>query len=76
MMGGRVGVADHVEIGDGAKLGAETGVPKSLEGGKMYLHTPATEIHDARRRIAVLRNLPKMAERINKLERKIGKLES
>lgn len=76
MMGGRVGVADHVEIGDGAKLGAETGVPKSLEGGKMYLHTPATEIHDARRRIAVLRNLPKMAERINELERKIGKLES
>lgn len=76
MMGGSVGVADHVEIGDGAILGAGTGVPKSLEGGKMYLHTPATEIRDARRRIAVLRNLPKMAERINELERKIGKLES
>ena len=76
MMGGHVGVADHVEIGDGAILGAGTGVPKSLEGGKMYLHTPATEIRDARRRIAVLRNLPRMAERINELERKIGKLES
>ena len=76
MMGGNVGVADHVEIGDGAKLGAGTGVPKSLEGGKVYLHAPATEIRDARRRIAVLRNLPRIAEKINELERKISKLES
>ena len=76
MMGGNVGVADHVEIGDGAKLGAGTGVPKSLEGGKVYLHAPATEIRDARRRIAVLRNLPRIAEKINELERKIGKLDS
>ena len=76
MMGGRVGVADHVEIGDGAKLGAGTGVPKSLEGGKMYLHTPATEIRDARRRIAVLRNLPRLSAKVNELEKKIGELES
>ena len=76
MMGGRVGVTDHVEIGDGAILGADTGVLKSLEGGKMYLHTPATEIRDARRRIAVLRNLPRLSERVNELEKRIGKLES
>ncbi len=75
MMGGGVGVADHVEIGDGARLGAGTGVPKSLEGGKTYLHIPAAEIHDARRRIAVLRNLPRLAERVNELERRMGKLE-
>ena len=76
MMGGRVGVTDHVEIGDGAKLGADTGVLKSLEGGKEYLHTPATEVRDARRRIAVLKNLPRLAERVNALEKRIGELES
>ena len=76
MMGGRVGVVDHVEIGDDAKLGADTGVLKSLEGGKVYMHNPATEIRDARRRIAVLKNLPKLSDRVNRLERKIGKLES
>ena len=76
MMGGRVGVADHVEIGDGAKLGAGTGVPKSLEGGKVYLHAPATEIRDARRRIAVLRNLPRLSKKVNELEKRVGKLES
>ena len=76
MMGGRVGVTDHVEVGDGAKLGADTGVLKSLEGGKVYLHTPATEVRDARRRIAVLRNLPRLSERVNELEKRVGKLES
>ncbi len=76
VMGGNVGVADHVEIGDGAKLGARTSAPKSLEGGKVYLHTPAAEIREARRRIAVLRNLPNLAEKINKLEKKIAELES
>ncbi len=76
MMGGRVGVADHVEIGDNAKLGANTGVLTSLEGGKVYMHHPATEIRDARRRIAVLRNLPRLSKRVNQLERRIGKLES
>ena len=75
MMGGRVGVADHVEIGDGAKLGANTGVLSSLEGGKVYMHFPAAEVRDARRRIAVLRNLPKLSDRVNRLERKIGELE-
>ncbi len=76
MMGGRVGVADHVEIGDDAKLGANSGVLNSLEGGKTYMHFPATEIRDARRRIAVLKNLPKLSDRVNRLERKIGELES
>ena len=76
MMGGNVGVADHVEIGAGAKLAARTGVPKSLEGDKTYMHNPAAEIRDARRRIAVLRNLPRLAERVNELERKMGESES
>ena len=76
MMGGRVGVVDHVEIGDGAKLGADTGVLQSLEGGKVYMHNPAAEVRDARRRIAVLRNLPRLSDRVNRLERKIGELES
>lgn len=76
MMGGRVGVVDHVEIGDGAKLGADTGVLQSLEGGKVYMHNPAVEVRDARRRIAVLKNLPRLSDRVNRLERKIGELES
>ena len=76
VMGGNVGVADHVEIGDGATLGARTGASKSLEGGKVYLHAPAAEIREARRRIAVLRNLPRISEKINELEKKIGELQS
>lgn len=75
VMGGSVGVADHVEIGDGATLGARTGAPKSLEGGRVYLHSPAAEIREARRRIAVLRNLPRISEKIQELEKRIGELE-
>ncbi len=75
VMGGNVGVADHVEIGDGATLGARTGVPKSLAGGRTYLHSPAAEIREARRRIAALRNLPRMADKINELAKRMGELE-
>lgn len=76
VMGGNVGVADHVEIGDGATLGARTGVPKSLEGGRTYLHSPAAEIREARRRIAALRKLPGMADKINELARRVDELEA
>ena len=38
------------------------------------MHNPAAEIRDARRRIAVLRNLPRLSQKVNELERKIGAL--
>ncbi len=72
VMGGKVGVVDHVEVGDGAILGARTEVLSSIEGGKTYLHAPAAEIREARRRIAALKNLPRMVQRLNVLEKKIG----
>ena len=75
-MGGQVGVADHVEIGDGAIFGAMSGVSKSLDGEKTYLDAPAVEIADARRRMVVYARLPEIAKRLRAVEKKLEELES
>ncbi len=71
ILGGQVGVADHVEIGEGAQIGAQTGITKNIEGGKTYLDSPADEVSQVRRRIAVYRRLPELLTRVNKIEEKL-----
>lgn len=55
---GQVGVAQKVKIGDKAIIGAQSGVSKSLEGGKLYIGSPANEARLMRRMFAALRHLP------------------
>jgi UDP-3-O-[3-hydroxymyristoyl] glucosamine N-acyltransferase len=41
MFGGRVGVADHLTIGDGARLAASAGVTKDVPAGETWGGYPA-----------------------------------
>jgi UDP-3-O-[3-hydroxymyristoyl] glucosamine N-acyltransferase len=59
VIGGQVGVADHVKIGKGAFLASRSGVSRSLEGGKVYGGFPARPIEHWRREIALLSRLVK-----------------
>jgi len=59
-MGGMAGVKDHITIGDGALVGAGSGVIHDVPpGGRMFLY-PAHEEREAGRIIACLRRLPSM----------------
>ena len=70
MISGHVSVTNHVTIADGTMLGGATGVSRSLtKPGQAYLGAPALEVSKFRRSIALFRNLPELAERINKLEK-------
>ena len=73
LVGGQVGIADHVEVGDFARIGAQAGVTKNLEGGKTYLDAPATEIGEARRRVAAYRRLPELMRRVATIESDLKK---
>jgi UDP-3-O-[3-hydroxymyristoyl] glucosamine N-acyltransferase len=73
---GQAGVADHVHLGRGAVLAAQTGVTKSLPGGQTYFGSPAQEIRETRKQVAAIRRLPEMREQIRELAAEIHNLKA
>lgn len=59
VMGGQVGVADHLKIGKGVQVAARGGVTRSLEAGKVYGGFPAKPVEQWRREVASLSRLGK-----------------
>ncbi|HUO93679.1 MAG TPA: UDP-3-O-(3-hydroxymyristoyl)glucosamine N-acyltransferase [Rhizomicrobium sp.] len=55
ILGGQVGIADHVHLGDGARVAAKSGVPPGdYPGGTDYGGYPARLAKDWRREVAAL----------------------
>jgi UDP-3-O-[3-hydroxymyristoyl] glucosamine N-acyltransferase len=70
MISGHVSMTGHITIADGTILGGATGVSKSLtKPGQAYLGVPAMEVSKFRRSTVLFRNLPELADRIDKLEK-------
>lgn len=67
-VGGQVGMVGHITIGDKASFAARTGVSTNLPGGQIYSGNPAAPIKDDQRLRATLRRVPKLVERVKKLE--------
>lgn len=53
--GGRVGVADHLVIGEGARLAADAAVMRDVPAGEMWAGSPAQPIKRFMREVAWLR---------------------
>ncbi len=64
---GQVGVISGITIGKGAVVYAQSGVGKTLEGGKTYFGSPAEE---ARKKMKELASLKSMQETLKKIEGK------
>ena len=62
-MGGQVGLADHLTIGDGATLLAKAGVMHDVPAGETWLGQPAQPAKQFMREVATLRKLAKPARR-------------
>ena len=60
---GQVGVQKDLTIGAGAIVLGKSGVSKSIPGGKTYYGVPAQEAREAMRQLAMMRQLPELAER-------------
>jgi UDP-3-O-[3-hydroxymyristoyl] glucosamine N-acyltransferase len=74
MLGGQVGIADHVTVGDGAMVAAQSGVAGDLAAGEKVMGTPALP-HTQRKRIVLAeRHLPDMARRLRRLEQRLEAL--
>lgn len=61
---GQVGVPSKIRIGKGAVLLGQSAPAKSLEGGKVYLGSPAEESMKKFRELALLRQLPELVVKL------------
>ncbi|UCE99085.1 MAG: UDP-3-O-(3-hydroxymyristoyl)glucosamine N-acyltransferase [Planctomycetota bacterium] len=75
VLGGQVGLADNIEIGDGVMVGGQSGVGRDVPAGQRLLGSPATEITEAAKIYGLTRRLPKLAELVRQLRKRIEKLE-
>jgi UDP-3-O-[3-hydroxymyristoyl] glucosamine N-acyltransferase len=73
VLGGQVGVADHLKLGDFVMAGAKTGISKSFPAKTTLFWYPAKPVDKARDIIASIGLLPKLYERVRKLEEGIKK---
>ena len=76
VLGGQVGLADNIEIGDGTMIAARSGVMSSVPAGQKMAWTPAIKREDALRTIGLVLRLPKMAQQLKQLVKRIDKLEA
>lgn len=74
VLAGQVGLKDHVTLGDGTIVGAQAGVMDDLEGGQVYLGSPATTQREQMQIMAVERRLPEMRRSLKSLERTVERL--
>jgi len=76
VLGGQVGLVDNIEIGDGTMVGAQAGVVSDVPAGQKLAWTPAIDMKEALRLVGLVMRLPKMAEQLKQLSKRVEALEA
>ncbi len=69
MFSGQVGIIGHLKIADGTIIAAQSGISKDTKPGEAYMGSPAWEAGKYRKSYIHFRNLEKIVERVEKLEK-------
>lgn len=72
VMTGQVGIPDHVHIGDGAMIGAKSGIIRDVPAGQRVLGYPAEPDAVQKRIWLTLPKIPEMARDIRKIKKQLG----
>jgi len=71
IIAGQVGIVGHITIANNTKIGAQSGLGKSIKKGGLSLSgSPARDLNEHLRSMALVRKLPEMEERLKELESK------
>ena len=65
---GQVGIVGHIEIGDQVIVAAKSGISKNIPPKEVVWGSPSLPIREAKEQLALIRRLPKLYERVKKLE--------
>ena len=74
VVAGQVGTNQHTTIGDGATLAGRTAVTKNVKPGAIVAGLPAQDYNSWRRSQVLYSNLPKIADRLRRLEKIVENL--
>lgn len=69
MFSGQVGIIGHLKIADGTIIAAQSGISKNTKPGESYMGSPAWEASKYRKSYIHFRNLDKIVERVEALEK-------
>jgi len=72
---GQVGISDHIDIGDGAIIGSQSGLAKSVPPGEILFGSPAMPHRLWLKTSGLIKKLPQFNERLRGLEKKMEELE-
>ena len=75
-LAGQVGIVGHVEIGDQAVVAAKSGVSKDVPARAVMFGYPAQPLRDMKESLAHVGRLPKLVERVKKLEAELAALKA
>ncbi len=68
LIGGQVGITGHLKIGNQVQIQAQSGVNNNVADGTQLYGSPAMQAGDFRKSYVFFRKLPKLVERIEKIE--------
>ena len=70
LIGGQVGIAGHIHIGDRVKVQAQTGIGRNIKDDEMIQGSPAIGYSEYNKAYIHFKHLPKIEDRLTKLEKK------
>ncbi len=76
VLGGQVGVADHVRIGSDVLIGGKSGLSTNAPDGAVLLGYPAMPRDEMLRLILHMRRLPRIADAVEALKKRLSALDS
>ena len=72
MIGGQVGIAGHLIIGNNVKIQAQSGIGRNVKEGETLQGSPALNYGDYNKSYVHFKNLPKIMDRFNAMEKSIN----
>ncbi len=73
MIAAQVGIVGHIKIADGVKIAGQSGIASSIEKeGEIVQGSPSFSVGDYKRSYVLFKNLPKLNDKINELDKKIN----
>lgn len=70
LIGGQVGIAGHLIIGDRVRIQAQSGIGRNIKDDEVLQGSPSFNYNDWNRSYVHFKNLPKIVQKINNLEKK------
>lgn len=73
LIGGQVGIVGHITIGDRVRIQAQSGIGRNIKDDEVLQGSPALNYGDYNKSYVHFKNLPKIVQTVNQLDKKINK---